>query len=134
MEKERYEVTFDGLIYDIFDNEMKQLITYLPLKEHYKVICSLLNQQDERIKELEEQLSIATMYHGCDTLVNELKQENQQLKKQIEKERALTMDLYLKALDQIEDLQEENQRLKEQYDELNKKHCKTISKNKVGEI
>lgn len=46
-------------------------------------IAITLNQQDKRIKELEEQLSTATMYHGCETLVNELKQKNQQLKKQL---------------------------------------------------
>lgn len=36
--------------------------------------------QNERIEELEEQLSTATMWHGCDAIINKLKQENQQLK------------------------------------------------------
>lgn len=33
----------------------------------------LVNLLNERIKQLEEQLSTATMYHGCNALINELK-------------------------------------------------------------
>lgn len=61
-------------------------------------VLKTLNQQDKRIKELE---------------------------KQIEKERTLTMNLYLKALYQIDDLREENQQLKEKYDNLYKCYQKT---------
>ena len=40
---------------------------------------------ENKVNELEEQLSTATMYHGCEALVNELRQENQQLKDQVKK-------------------------------------------------
>lgn len=92
MEKERYIYTkIDGYHW-IKDTETN---------ENYcanKTIVKLLNQQDARIKELEEQ---------------------------IEKERTLTKDLYLKALYQIDDLREENQQLKEKYVNLYKCYQKT---------
>lgn len=40
---------------------------------------------ENKVKELEEQLSTATIYHGCEALVNELRQENQHLKDQVKK-------------------------------------------------
>ena len=57
MVEERYEVTYDGLIYDIYDNEIKEYVSnpIFTVKEHYEVVCDLLNQQDAKIKELEEQ-------------------------------------------------------------------------------
>lgn len=64
----------------LYDNEKDELYAYNLNKNK---IISILNQQDKRIKECEEQLSTATMYHGCEALVNELKQKNQQLKEQL---------------------------------------------------
>ena len=81
MEKERYMLIYneDELGYSIIDTEEQ----FSDDMHSWDLLCDLLNQQDARIKELEEQLSTATMWHGCDILVNELKQENQQLKQKI---------------------------------------------------
>ena len=75
-EKERYEIhMYDDCKVALYDNSVldKSITDKWGLGK-------LLNQQDARIKELEEQLSTATMYYDCEALVNELKQENQQLK------------------------------------------------------
>ena len=77
-EKERYKLeSHNGTFCEFHDTETDEWYTRKDL------VTDLLNQQDKRIKELEEQLSTATMYHGCETLVNELKQENKQLKQQL---------------------------------------------------
>lgn len=90
-EKKRYY--YDGLGEDIFDSEMDDY----PSNE---TICALLNQQDKRIKDLEEQIktkdTINNLYKATLSLRdndfkdlvyenNELKQENKQLKEQISK-------------------------------------------------
>lgn len=46
----------------------------------HRELAKKIFDQNERIEELEEQLSTATMWHGCDAIINKLKQENQQLK------------------------------------------------------
>lgn len=79
-EKERYE--WDAIEGVEWIRDTK--IGYLLYRDDMKKLADLLNKQDKQIKELEEQLSTATMYHGCEALVNELKQKNQQLKQQLE--------------------------------------------------
>ena len=74
-EKERYIIDrFDG---DIFDTK----------KEYYpsnQTICEIINQQDKRIKELEEELRIIQYYKTeTNKLDYELRKENQQLKQQL---------------------------------------------------
>lgn len=69
-EKERYGITDDHYL---CDSAIFNTVTNERLRLYQ--ICDILNQQDKRIKECEEQLSTATMYHGCEALVNELKQK-----------------------------------------------------------
>lgn len=69
---------------NIYDNE-KGTLNFLSTK----AVCDLLNQQDKRIKELENMNSILSQgiywgngEHFCD-VVSKLKNENQQLKQQL---------------------------------------------------
>lgn len=77
------------------------------------------------VKQLEEELSTVTMYHGCNALINQLKQENQQLKQELKDERAEIKQLYShlgveafgeniqeQAVKKIDKLEEENKLLK----------------------
>ena len=81
-EKERYIIDrFDD---DIFDTK----------KEYYpsnQTICEIINQQDKRIKELEEELRIIQYYKTeTNKLDYELRKENQRLKQQLtEKEKEI---------------------------------------------
>ena len=107
MKKERYSVKVGDDLYavGVFDSKEDKYVIYegCMLLHTAHLICDLLNkvnQQDARIKELEKQLSTATMWQGCDILVNELKQENQQLKEQLaesEKDRLMWQDMYKSA-------------------------------------
>ncbi len=99
----------------VYDNKLKSK-RVIGIEECFE----LLNQQDARIKELEEQLSTATMYHGCEALVNELKQENQQLKEKYNNlykcyQKTSQEDLKDKydLAEKNEELKAENKRLKE---------------------
>ena len=99
----------------VYDNKLKSK-RVIGIEECFE----LLNQQDARIKELEEQLSTATMYHGCEALVNELKQENQQLKEKYDNlykcyQKTSQEDLKDKydLAEKNEELKAENKRLKE---------------------
>lgn len=90
MEKERYEITYDGVIYDIYDNEIKQYISKpdLPLKEHYRILCDLLNQQSARIKELEEEnqqlrQQLSDEENAHDLCIDSFNEECEKLRKQI---------------------------------------------------
>lgn len=90
-EKERYEIhMYDDCKVDLYDNDVLDK----SVTDEWE-LGKLLNQQDARIKELEEQLLTATMYHDCEALVNELKQENQQLK---QTQRQLAIEELEKAL------------------------------------
>ena len=81
-EKERYEYFFGTNT--IKDNKTNQF---------YGCVVDLLNQQDKRIKELEEELEnyklcrcvdCSSEYeYGLETSIDELEKENQQLKQQI---------------------------------------------------
>ena len=53
-EKERYEILNDGLIYDSYKKEYLFSPSLLR-KEQMIIVCNLLNQQNKRIKELEEE-------------------------------------------------------------------------------
>ena len=78
-EKKRYEILYDGLIYD---NNKKQYLFAPSLlrKENVIFFCDLLNQQDKRIKELKHKTKQLKQQNKQ---IKELQQENQQLKKQI---------------------------------------------------
>lgn len=91
-EKERYSPRFENCIED---NTTQ--ITYCV--NHRFVICDLLNQQDKRIKELEE--------------------ENNFLEKRNEELTTDRRDLCLER----NDIFEENQQLKQQLHDLPKKDC-----------
>lgn len=117
MEKERYElqeVFEDGSFHwYLRDNDTKLLEPLIDLHN----CVDLLNQQNTKIKELEEQLSVVTMYHGCDILINELKQKNQQLKESKEHFKKVAEN----AVDLISMLNKELPR--PQSKELNYKKC-----------
>ncbi len=97
-EKERYII--DRFDEDIFDTK----------KEYYpsnQTICEIINKQDKRIKELEEELEnyklcrcvdCASEYEkGLETSIDELEKENQQLKQQLH-------DLPKKIVEEIRDV------------------------------
>ena len=83
-EKERYEYFFGTNT--IKDNINKEFLSY-------KRVIDTLNQQDKRIKELEEELKnyklcrcvdCSSEYeYGLETSIDELEKENQQLKQQL---------------------------------------------------
>ena len=83
-EKERYEYLFGTNT--IKDNINKEFLSY-------KRVIDTLNQQDKRIKELEEELKnyklcrcvdCSSEYeYGLETSIDELEKENQQLKQQL---------------------------------------------------
>lgn len=58
-EKERYEISFDGYIYDIYDNDIKRYLSdpYITRKENLIFMCNLLNQQDKENQQLKQQLN-----------------------------------------------------------------------------
>ena len=100
-EKERYII--DRFDEDIFDTK----------KEYYpsnQTICEIINKQDKRIKELEEELNnyklcrcvdCSTEYEkGLETSIDELENENQQLKQQL-------LDLPKKIVEEIRDIAED---------------------------
>ena len=90
-EKERYELTDTDCILDternIVVSDVCDVIT------NADIITDLLNQQDKRIKELEQELEnyklcrcvdCSSEYeYGLETSIDELEKENQQLKQQI---------------------------------------------------
>ena len=86
--KERYELVEEDFSYAIVDNEEHK--TYQQDCFDFGNICDLLNQQDKRIKELEEELENYKLCRcvdcstecekGLETSINELEKENQQLK------------------------------------------------------
>lgn len=73
---------------EILLNNKRELIKVLIKKaeklqqenNQLKELQQQIIEKDEKIKELEKQLSTATMWHGCDTIISNLKQENQQFK------------------------------------------------------
>ena len=87
-EKERYGITDAHYLCDsaIFNTETNDILRLYQ-------ICDLLNQQDKRIKELEEELEnyklcrcvdCSSEYEkGLETTIDELEKENQQLKQQL---------------------------------------------------
>ena len=87
-EKERYEFGQRTLF-----NNREELTTFdgFNLDDFMQIICKLLNQQDKRIKELEEtnkELEIkldkcGTELVNAENLVSYLENENQQLKQQL---------------------------------------------------
>ena len=89
--KERYELVEEDFSYAIVDNEEHK--TYQQDCFDFGNICDLLNQQDKRIKELEEELEnyklcrcvdCSSEYeYGLETSIDELEKENQQLKQQL---------------------------------------------------
>ena len=95
-EKERYEYFFGTNT--IKDNKTNQF---------YGCVVDLLNQQDKRIKELEEELEnyklcrcvdCSSEYeYGLETSIDELDKENQQLKQQLH-------DLPKKIVEEIRDV------------------------------
>ena len=95
-EKERYEYFFGTNT--IKDNKTNQF---------YGCVVDLLNQQDKRIKELEEELEnyklcrcvdCSSEYEkGLETTIDELEKENQQLKQQLH-------DLPKKIVEEIRDV------------------------------
>ena len=120
MEKERYElqeISEDGFFYwYLKDNDTKLLKPIVDLHNCVK----LLNQQDARIKELEEQnknleyarqLSYKSLL-GVEDDYQDLKQENKQLKQQLE-EKDKTIEM-LKSIDRydIGEMLTENVKLK----------------------
>ena len=105
MEKERYKLFYDDsqLGYCIVDTEIELCDNI----HSWNLLCDLLNQQDEKIKELEEENKILfslTQLNDC-------------------------VYCEKKAIEYNQMLVEENQQLKEQYDELNKKYCEEMDKN-----
>lgn len=85
--------------------------------------------QNERIKELEEQLSTATMCHGCEALVNELKQENQQLKEKYDNLYKCYQKTSQEDLKDKYDLAEENEELKAENKRLKEKISTQLQNN-----
>ena len=88
-EKERYEIhIYDDVCVDLYDNG----VLNKSVNDTYK-LENLLNQQDKRIKELEEELEnyklcrcvdCSSEYEkGLETSIDELEKENQQLKQQL---------------------------------------------------
>ena len=103
-EKERYEYFF--VTNTIEDNKTNQF---------YGCVVDLLNQQDKRIKELEEELEnyklcrcvdCSSEYeYGLETSIDELDKENQQLKQQLAiTEKAL--DLACERVKYFEEMQD----------------------------
>ena len=101
-EKERYGITDAHYLCDsaIFNTETNDILRLYQ-------ICDLLNQQDKRIKELEEELKnyklcrcvdCSSEYeYGLETSIDELEKENQQLKQQLH-------DLPKKIVEEIRDV------------------------------
>ena len=79
-EKERYEIhIYDDVCVDLYDNGVLDK----SINDTYK-LEELLNRQDKRIKELEEELRIIQYYKTeTNKLDYELRKENRQLKQQL---------------------------------------------------
>lgn len=102
-EKERYEIVYfdNDTSWKIIDNKTKQEVGGID------DMIKLLNQQDKRIKELEEELEnyklcrcvdCSSEYeYGLETYIDELEKENQQLKQQLH-------DLPKKIVEEIRDV------------------------------
>lgn len=89
MDKEKYELLNDNCIYDNNSKEYTVNPT-LSMRAYLETLTKLLNQQDIRIKELENELSNYKLCRcvdcsnecqkGLETFIAELERENKQLK------------------------------------------------------
>ena len=136
-EKERYEVMSPSLNGYAYIHDLKTdnvLNTYDS--------CDLLNQQSKRIKELEEELEnyklcrcvdCSTEYEkGLETSIDELENENQQLKQQLKESESKRKSLEEK----VKWLSEENEECfidGQKYNELREQKDKEIAKLKQSQ-
>ena len=132
-EKERY--TIESFEIDepscIFDNKTQQRILSLVGYNYNEIIDleDLLNQQDKRIKELENLISLGNQKISDFYLekVNELDKEyNEHLEELIKQYDELNKK-YCEQQDELINVKEENQQLKQQLHDLSKKIVKEIS-------
>lgn len=148
--KERYKLVEEDLAYAIVDKETHK--TYQQDSFDFDNICDLLNQQDKRIRELEEKIVFAesNAFELGERAIISVMKENKQLKQELKDERAELQQLYShleveafgediqeQAVKKIDKIEEENQQLKQQLAEWQDGTiiCKwTNAENKVKEL
>lgn len=107
MEKKRYVYLIE--VNQLYDNEKDDLYAW---NINNNKIINLLNQQDARIKELEEQNGYIIFADGYDDNGNKVSKQ-----------------VYTTYKSKCDELIKENKQLTNQYDLLNKKYCEEMDKN-----